>query len=232
MPVDRGAIDAQLREIGEGERWWEKREFRDLPHILQAGEQIRGLVSGKLLGRRRPWVRLNAEWMFVATDQRLICLRQERFARKQVDISPGQILRVQHSSGLRGYQIVIWTPSRRYRIRIPKEDAFRFSGALAPLMPNAAPNRLSPELESLSWLPGISTVASMPLFGGIVTKVAMLSPPDAPGPDRLVQLEMTVERLQSDVERLHQQVEFLEELLEKRADLSGLLSESTTRDAD
>ena len=49
MPVDRGAIDGQLREIGEGERWWEQREFRDLPYVLQPDERLRGLTNGKLV---------------------------------------------------------------------------------------------------------------------------------------------------------------------------------------
>lgn len=46
MPVDRGAIDAQLREIGEGEGWWEQREFRALPSILQHDvEQLQQQVA-------------------------------------------------------------------------------------------------------------------------------------------------------------------------------------------
>ena len=52
MPIDRGAIDGQLREIGEGERWWEQREFRDLPYVLQPEERLRGLTNGKLVKSR------------------------------------------------------------------------------------------------------------------------------------------------------------------------------------
>src|SRR5690606_34155778 len=117
MPVDRGAIDAQLREIGEGGRWWEQREFRDLPYILHADERIRGIVTGRLLGPRRPRILPSGPWLLVATDQRLLGLRQERFGRKQVEIAPGQVTRMQQGSRLRSYQIVLETPLRRYRIR-------------------------------------------------------------------------------------------------------------------
>jgi hypothetical protein len=218
MPVDRGAIDTQLREIGEGERWWEQREFRDLPHILHSDELIQGLIRGRLLGSRRSRVLAGAPWLIVATNQRLICLKQERFGRKQVEIAAGQIVDVRQTSRLRGYQIVIQTPQRKFRIRLAKEDAFRFVGALAPLLPAHQPRPLHPDLSALSWLPGITTVASMPGLGGIVAKVAMLSPPDYASRDQVSRLEATVERLLNDVDHLQQQVDFLEKLLQTRAE--------------
>lgn len=217
MPIDRGAIDAQLRDIGEGERWWEHREFRDLPHILHTDERIQGIVRGKLLGRRRPRVRPTGRWIIVATDQRVICLKQERFARKQVEIAAGEIVAVHHRSGLRAYQITIQTPQRRYRIRIPKVDAFRFAGAISPLVPQSGAGRVHPELEPWAWIPGMSAAASLPGISGLLSKVAMLSPPDYATRDHLDRLETAVDRLQQDVERLQQQVGFLESLLEKRA---------------
>jgi hypothetical protein len=218
MPVDRGAIDAQLREIGEGERWWEQREFRDLPHILHSDELIQGVIRGKLLGSRGSRVLTGAPWLIVATNQRLICLKQERFGRKQVEIAAGQIMDIRQTSRLRGYQIIIHTPQRKFRIRIAKEDAFRFVGALAPLLPAQQTRPLHPDLSALSWLPGITTVASMPGLSGIVSKVAMLSPPDYATRDQVARLELTVERLLIDVEHLQQQVEFLEKLLQTRAE--------------
>ena len=113
MPVDRSAIDAQLREIGEGDRWWEQREFRALPHILHADERLVGIANGTLLGVRRPRIGRAGRWLFVATSQRLICLKQERFARKQVEFAAGQISRVQQSSRLRAYQIALETAQGR-----------------------------------------------------------------------------------------------------------------------
>lgn len=218
MAVDRGAIDAQLREIGEGERWWEHREFRDLPHILHLDERLKGLAYGKLLGRRRPRFRPGGRWVIVLTDQRVICLKQERFARKQVEIAASQIVGVQHRSGLRAYQITISTAQRTYRIRIRKEDAFRFAGALAPLIPERSVRQLPPEVEAWAWIPGMSTAASLPGVSGLLSKVSMLSPPEYATREQVERLESTVENLQQEVERLHQQVGFMESLLEKRAE--------------
>ena len=214
MPVDRSAIDAQLREIGEGDRWWEQREFRALPHVLHADERIVGIVNGKLLGARRPRIGRTGRWLFVATNQRLICLKQERFARKQVEFAAGQISRIQHSSRLRAYQITIETAQGRYRIRIEKDDAFRFAGSIAPLIPNQPAQPVDDTLEPRPRLPGMTVVASLPGVGGIM---ARLSAPEYATRDQVVRLEHTVERLLLDIERLQQQVAFLEELLQRRA---------------
>lgn len=224
MPVDRGSIDAQLREIGEGERWWEQREFRDLPHILHADESIRGIVIGKLLGRRRPRVRPTGRWMILVTDQRLLCLKQERFARKQVEVPAGQIRAIRQRSGLRSHQIVVETERSRYRIRIPNDDAFRFAGALAPLIPDHAAPGLGSELEPWAWIPGMSTVAAMTGVSAVFSKVSMLSAPEYATRADVERLAATVDRLQHEVERLQQEVSFLEELLQKRAEQSYLPS--------
>lgn len=218
MPVDRGAIDAQLREIGEGERWWEQREFRDLPHILQADERIQGIVNGKLLGRRRPRLLPTSPWLIVVTNQRLICLKQERFARKQVDIAAGQVVRIHQATRLRGYQVTLQTLQGRYRIRIAKAEAFRFGRALSSLVPDPQARQLPPSLEPWSWIPGITTVAALPGVTEIASKVSTLASPDYATRGQLRRLEATVERLQGDVDRLQQQVAFLEDLLEKRVD--------------
>jgi hypothetical protein len=217
MPVDRGTLDAQLRDIGEGERWWEEREFRELPHVLNPGERILAITTGKLLGRP-PRLKLASRWLFLVTDLRLLCLRQERFARKQVDILWGQIARVQQSSGIRSYKITIVTPERVYRLRIPKGDALRFAGAIAPRVPRPTLPQLGPELQALSWIPGITTIAALPPFDGIVSKVAMLSPPGYAMKEDVERLEATIERLNADLERLQLQVTFLEELLRTRSE--------------
>jgi hypothetical protein len=216
MPMDRGAIDAQLREIGEGERWWEQREFRDLPHMLHADERIQGLATGKLLGARRLRLWPSSSWLFVATNQRLLCLKQERFARRQVDITPGQVIRVSQGNRLRSYQINLETPARKFRLRIPKADAFRFAAAIEPFLPRVPERKLHPDLEPLAWIPGFTRVANLPGLAGVVSTVSKLSPPDPEvrGRDYHVErLEATVERLQTDVEQLQEKVAFLENLL-------------------
>ena len=219
MPVDRGVIDAQIREIGEGEHWWELREFRALPHILRPDEKIRGIVTARLSAARIPRFRPGSRWLVLVTEERLIAVKQERFARRQIEIARDQISRIYHGSRLRGYRITVETSGRRYRIMIRKEDAFRFTGALAPLVPERPPRSLNPEAEAWSWIPGLSTVATLPGFSGIVSRVTQLSPSvPAVQPGQIERLEATVDRLQADVERLQQQVEFLEDLLEKRSD--------------
>lgn len=212
MPVDRSAIDAQLREIGEGDRWWEQREFRDLPYILNADERIRGVVIGKLLGLRRPRVFPAAAWLVVATDQRLICLREQRFGRQQVDMPLGQIRAMRHSSGVRGVQITIDTPQRKYRIRVPKADAFRFVGALAPLLPQAG--------AAVDVALGLHGAIGAPRAGisGLLARVTGPSAAEFVSRGELARVEDNVHRLEGEIERLQQHVEFLENLLEKRSE--------------
>lgn len=48
MAVDRRTIEDQLIAIGEADRWWDQREVRELPHILNADERIRALATGWL----------------------------------------------------------------------------------------------------------------------------------------------------------------------------------------
>ena len=221
MPIDRGEIDAQLKEIGEGERWWEYREFRELPHVLHAGERLRGITSGVLLDTRRPRIRMANRWVIVATTQRLLLLKQERFARKQVDIPAGQIIRIHQSSRLRSFQIEIDTPLRRYRIRIPKDDAFRFAGTLGPLMANPQAQQLTayapPAPQAVG--PGMAMVpVATPVRTGVLSRLFGRTPRDYTSRAYVEQLEATVDRLEQDVERLQQQVAFLEALLQKRSD--------------
>ncbi|MBV9772634.1 MAG: hypothetical protein JO040_01710 [Gemmatimonadetes bacterium] len=205
MPVDRSAIDGQLREIGEGERWWEQREFRDLPYILNSDESIHGIVNGKLLGPRRPRLLPSARWLIVATSQRLICLRKERFGRQQVDVPLSQVTGLRQVSRVRGVQLTLDTPQGRYRLRISREDAFRFLGALAPLVSKSAAG-------ANAALPAASGRLS-----GLFSRVSMLPAADPVTRDDLARVEATVERLEGEVERLRQHVEFLEDLLEKRS---------------
>lgn len=219
MPVDRSVIDAQLRDIGEGDRWWEQREFRDLPHILHDGERIRGLVVGKLLGRRRPRIFPRAQWLVVATDQRFLCLREERFGRQQVDLPLGQITGLRHSSGMRGVLVTVETAARKFRIRVPKGDAFRFIGALTPLLP-----QLAGVVDAALGLPG----GTRPGVAGLLARVGGGGTGDHVTRAELARVEETVHRLEGEIDRLQQHVEFLENLLETRA--GGAYSRAASRD--
>ena len=203
MPVDRGVIDGQLREIGEGERWWELREFRDLPYVLNADERIRALVRGKLLGPRRPHFLRRSPWLAVATSQRLLFLRMERFGRQQLDLRLEEIVGMWQRNRLRAVQITFDAPPRRLRLRVAKEDAFRFVGAVGPLLPR--PTR--PER------PGLAAGAV-----GLLGRATALPAAELATRAELARLEGTVDRLEAEVERLHQHVEFLESLLQSRSE--------------
>jgi hypothetical protein len=207
MPVDRGAIDGQLREIGEGERWWEQREFRDLPYVLQPDERLRGLTNGKLVKWRRPRVLRSTSWLVVVTTQRLIFLKMARFGRQQVDVHLDQITGVQQRSRLRSVQITIETRHRKHRVLVPKEDAFRFMGALAPLI----------HRPDITTDPGILHFGGAPKLAGLLARVT--APPEPyVKPGELARVEASIERLENEVERLQQHVEFLEKLLQKRSE--------------
>lgn len=215
MAIDRGLIEAQLRALREGEQWWEQREFRELAHILHPDERIHGLINGRLIGRLpRPYI--GRKWLIVASNQRIICLKHGSVGRKLIEISPAMITRVYHSNRLRGYHITIVTTVQKYRIRIPKAEAFKFVQALTTVVPSESVHRLSPGLEALSWVPGISTVAELP---GVERMLARSAVPVPARSNELQRLEETVEQLQSDVERLSEQVAFLEQLLAQRAEL-------------
>jgi hypothetical protein len=224
MAVDRGSIEQQLHAIRETDHWWEQREFRELVHILYENERILGLINGKLLGRM-PRPRTPRRWLIVATNQRIICLSHRPFRRKHVEIFPDMITRVYHSSRVHSYQIAIVTTVQKYRIRIPKADAFRFVQALSTLIPRENTHRLSPGLEALSWVPGMSTVAALPGVERMLSKATVLTAPEPAIRSELQRLEQTVERLQNDVERLQEQVAFLENLLQNRTPVNEWMSE-------
>lgn len=226
MSVDRGDIDRQLRDIGEGEQWWEQREFRELPHILYEDECIQGLVRGKLLGTHKPRVKPARTWLIVVTDKRILCLRQERFARKQIDIGAGQIARIEQGTRMRSYQITVTSVGRRYRIRIPKAEALRFARALTPLVPaRSVERRETPDLGPFNAIPGMSTLASLPGMGKLVSNLA-LTPPEPATRAQIERLEGVVDQLLIDMERIQAQVAFLEKLLHNRVDQDSFIPAS------
>jgi hypothetical protein len=139
-------------------------------------------------------------WLIIATDQRLICLKQERFARKQIEVTPAQIIRLLPSSRMRSYQFLVQTLQWSYRIRVRKEDAFRFAAALDALRPTA---QAQAQLDSVErpWLPGLSALPVVRRLMPGSTGPA----PDFATREHVARVEAEVDRLQHDVERLQQQ---------------------------
>jgi hypothetical protein len=186
MPVGRGNIEEQLRAIREGDHWWDRREVRDLPLVLQHDERICGIVLGRVL--RRPW--RAKQWLVLVTTERLLLLRQERFGRTQLDIALSHVTSITHSARLFATEIGVHTVDRRHRIRIAKAGAVKFIGALSAVMQSLALVRAGSEPGQL--------------------------PPDLARRSDVERVEQTVGRLEADVERLQQQVDFLEDLLRTR----------------
>lgn len=207
MPVDRGTLDAQLKDIGEGDRWWELREFRELPHILHAGERIRGIAVGKLLGPWRPRVKPAGRWLLLVTDQRVICLKQERVSRRQVDIVPAERMYVRTSSKMRGYEVAVVGPQQHYRLRVARVDASRFVAAVEALFPRPA-TRIEDSIPGAGMIEGARRLLAAPSG----------PPPPLATAEELREVEISVDRMAAEIERLHERVAFLEELLQKRAD--------------
>jgi hypothetical protein len=135
-------------------------------------------------------------------------------------MTAGVITRVDQRSRLRSFQVAFEAGGRRYRLRIAKADAFRFTRAIEPLLPRHPVRRsATPIPSSISWIPGITTVAALPGMDRIVSGVALFSSPDTDFATRghLERVESTVDGLQAEVEKLREQVEFLEALLQERA---------------
>lgn len=226
MAIDRSQIDQQLREMGEGEQWWELREFRSLPQVLYSGERLRGLAVGRVKTRRSGMPDWGSRWLLAVTDQRVLCIKQDRVARRQIEVAAEQITRIRQRIRIRSVHLIVESSGQRLRLQVRKAGTNRFVTALNEHVPRPTAPVLPPDLEPLAWIPGFSTVAQLPGVAGIVSKVSMLSPPDPPPLGRLEKLEDRVLELHAEVERLQQQVGFLEELLEKKT-REAFLPEST-----
>lgn len=198
-----------MQALGEGNRWWNQRELRDLPGVLSADEQIIALAVGKvtrLRFMRRPW-------LIVVTDKRLLCLRSSaRSGWRQFEVAAHQIQRLALRVGLFRGRILVDTGGPRYRLLLPKLDAFKVHASLSeiatsrqPRLPGFGPTRIARRI--------IDHVLALPAAAFDPTE------PEAPPPPQVALLpapDPQVEQLEQQVHQLQQQVEFLEELLRQR----------------
>ena len=179
MSVDRIVIDEQLRALGESVAWWDESEFRELPRVLWEGERIAGLAKGALGSterrRRLPGARRN--WLFVATDRRILCLQQEGLARREIDIEKYEINRLSQRYRLKEVRINISTRSMGFQLRIPRLYADQFTEAVNALLPYEAKKPLPPEVEAFAWIPGMTRVAEIPVVSRIISRVAIAPRP-------------------------------------------------------
>jgi hypothetical protein len=226
MPLDRGIIDQQLEALGEGSRWWNVRELRDLPAVLHADEQILAISRGKL-GRPR-WLRHN--WLVVLTDRRLLCLRSSRSASwQQLEVPNNLVLRVSLRIGPFRGRVVVVTGGRTFRLLLPRTDAYRIQASLAGmvqpgkvLVSGFAPARMARQvIDHVLALPAIA----LDPHGGKADRTA-LPPPTA---DTRA-LERHVQVLEEQLHLLQQQVDFLEQLLQRSAAKRQLVIEPAAKE--
>lgn len=208
MPLDRASIDQQLQDLGEGSRWWNHRELRDLPAVLHADERILAMARGKLARLR--WVR--RPWLIVVTNQRLLCLRSSGTSWRQLEVAAGQITRVAIRIGPFRGRVIVAAGRYRYRLLAPREDAYRLAQALHSLV---TPQHLVPGFAPTQLVRRVfDHVLALPAaaFG------PTLSGPPAPAPAvDTSALEQRLQLMEDQVLQLQQQVDFLEQLLRERS---------------
>lgn len=207
MPIDRGVIDQQLLALRESTQWWDQREFRDLPAVLHADEQILALSRGKIARLR--W--LQRTWLIVVTDMRVLCLRSSgRTGWRQVEVRGDQIERTALRIGpLRG-RVLLVAAGQTYRMLVPRQDAYKLMTALSSLGNHAkdtfsgfGPTRIVRRvMDHVLALPAAAMDPTAPR--------AAPAPLQAPVADRRIQA------LEEEVQELRQQVDFLEQLLRQR----------------
>lgn len=220
MPLDRGAIDQQLQELGEGNRWWDQREMRDLPSVLDADESILAIARGRIARVRV----LRRTWLILVTDRRLLCLRSTGGSGwRQVDVPARQITRVALRIGPLHGRVRVTAGDRSFRLLIPRGDAYKLATALTGVasITRPSPNLPGPvlmvrrvfdhvlALPAAALNPVAATVAAMPAHakGQQLAKAAAL-------PDPVT--EQRIDWLEAQVAELQQQIEFLERLLQER----------------
>lgn len=207
MALDRGIIDQQLKALGESASWWDHRELRDLPSVLNADEEILAISRGK--AARPRW--LHRSWLIVITDARLICLRSARGSGwRQLELSAHQAERVALRVGLFRGRVLIATPGRTYRLLVPRADVYKLLAAVSswgipgkePLS-GFGPTRMARRL--FDHVLALPTVALSP-DAASGARQRVIPPPPNP----------RVEVLEDEVQQLRQQVDFLEQLLRER----------------
>jgi hypothetical protein len=209
MPLDRGILEQQLDALGEGTRWWDRRELRDLPAALHADERILAIALGKM--NRPRWLR--RPWLIVVTQNRLLCLQSgRRMSRRQLEVQGHQIARVSIRIGPFNGRVLVSIAGERYRMVVDRPDAYKIQAAISGIMPT---REVTPPSTSPTAMIGrvIQHVLELPAVA--------LQPNEKPAtpalpPPRDDAAELRLQLLDEQVQRLQQQVDFLEELLEQR----------------
>jgi hypothetical protein len=213
MPIDRGTLDQQLEALGGSVRWWNERELRDLPAILEADEEVVAIARGKL-GRIRFMRRSR---LIVVTDRRLVCIRSGRKAGwTQFELRAEQIRRAALRIGLFRGRVIVQTMAGTWRLLLPRNDAYDVSRAITALVD--APQRLNgnrPRHVVRRVIDHILAFPAVALEPEAPTRAVPQAPAVAPVPDTV---RDRMESLEDETEELRRQVAFLEQLIRGRQD--------------
>jgi hypothetical protein len=222
MPIDRGIVDQQLQALGDSARWWDQRELRDLPAVLNADEQILAISRGKIARVR--WLRRS--WLIVVTDRRLLCIRSGGPTTwRQVEVDADDITRVVLRVGPMRGRVVVIAGGQSYRLLVPRPDSFKLSAALTSLGAN---RRESPSASrpALMVRRVVDHVLALPAAALNPTPA---SPPVIVRPDTS-RMERRLESMEEQVRELQDQVQFLEQLLRRRHEGNAPLQSRPTSD--
>jgi hypothetical protein len=206
--MDRGEIEQQLQDIGEGSRWWDVRELRDLPSVLRDDEHILAIARGKVTRLR--WVR--PSWLIVVTGQRLLFLRSHAHSGwRHAEVNAQHIERLALRIGPFRGRVMVAASGVTHRIVVPRPEAYRLHAALSSLGPVRAP--------AVSGF-GATRVARRIVDHVLALPAAALRPENTnrvapPRPDTS-RLEQRLETVEAELQQLQQQVDFLEDLLRTR----------------
>jgi hypothetical protein len=209
MPIDRGALDQQLQEIGEATRWWNQREMRDLPAVLNSTEQIAAIARGRVARVRV----LRRTWLIVVTDDRLLCLRSARNKGwRQIEVNGAHISRVSLRIGPFKGRVIVVADGQTYKLLVPRADAYKLNSALMQMgaVGNPSLTGFGPTRAVRNMIDHVLALPAVAL-GPAATPL-----PPAPTVD-MNAIDQRFNRLEVEVQQLREQVEFLEQLLRERA---------------
>jgi hypothetical protein len=189
--------------------------------VLHADERIIAISCGKIARLR--WLRRS--WLIVVTDLRLLCVRSDDGAGwRQLEVDAREIMKVALRVGLFRGRVLVVAGARKYRLLVPRDDAYRLSTALSSLcVPGRSkiggfgPTRMARRV--------VDHVLALPAAAFGPESPAALPPgttADGAADRRVQQLEEQVLQLEEQVQRMQQQIDFVEDLVRQRQPNGGM----------
>ena len=196
--------------------WSHPHEVEELRRMLLPGENLLFLTNAKLLRR----VGLSRRWLVALTQHRLICMRGHKaMNRRLVEVPVESIAGAYVKRDMWAKEVRVDTLNGSIRLgKIPESSQHELINLVISLRRSSA----VPATDRVK-LPDAGTSMPAPAqapalsAGAPSFSVAPQSSAVAQAAHRRMEdLELTVEKLNSDVARLQDQIDFLERVLEKR----------------